>query len=78
MTDKTTYELLEMLKNDGVLEYVVEKGIIPVTLAYHKVVYENYLNERKFRKKSEAILQTSVNCDMSTRQVWNIIKNMET
>lgn len=74
---KTTYDVLTELDDSGLLDDIVEKELIPVTSIFYKQVYELYLMYRTHEKKTEAVLSTSVESQISERTVWFIIKKME-
>ena len=60
----------------GILDDAIKKG---VTSAFQKVTYEVYLNNlKKSKNKTNAVIATSIEVDLSERYVWSIIKKMET
>lgn len=75
---KTTYDVLNELDEVGLLNDSVKKELIPITLVFHKQVYDLYLMYCQHEKtKSGAVLSTSVEAQISERMVWYIIANME-
>ena len=79
MKDKTTYEVLQEMEEIGILTDAIRKEVVPITAAFHKFVYETFLKYSKTEKsKSQAVLITSIESQLSERSVWYIIKKMET
>lgn len=79
MKDKTTYDVLQEMEEIGILTDAIRKEVVPITSAFHKLVYETFLKYSKTEKsKSQAVLITSIESQLSERSVWYIIKKMET
>ena len=79
MKAKTTYDVLQEMEESGILTDAIRKEVVPITAAFHKFVYETFLKYSKTEKsKSQAVLITSIESQLSERSVWYIIKKMET
>jgi hypothetical protein len=75
---KTTYSVLAEMEDNGLLTDAVKKELVPVTLIFHKQVYELYLMYCKHEKtKSGAVMSAAVEAQISERSVWYIVKKME-
>ncbi len=77
MDDKTTYSVLSEMEDLGILTDAIRKEIVPITSAFHKMVYEIYLKYAKTESKSKAVIIASIESQLSERSVWYIIKKME-
>ena len=71
------YELLKKLDNIQILDELVKKGVLSITIATHKSIYEVYLLELKKDKKAQAITNTSIETKTPERAIYKIIKAME-
>ena len=71
------YEILQKLENDSLLDQLVKQGIVSITIAGHKLIYEVYLKELKKEKKAQAITNTSIETHTPERTIYRIIKTME-
>jgi hypothetical protein len=71
------YEYLKLLEKRNLLDLLVKKGIVPITLAGHKLIYEVYLKEMKSNSKSQAITNTSIETKTPERTIYRIIAQME-
>lgn len=71
------YEVLQELANANLLDKAIKKGVVSITLAGHKLIYEIYLRELKSVKKSQAITNTSVETKTPESSIYRIIKVME-
>jgi hypothetical protein len=76
-THTNTYNVLKRIEDAGLFDDAVKNDIIPLTLAFHKLVYEMYLIEKGIRDPYDAIRQTALKNDVSNRMVYYIIKKME-
>lgn len=75
---KTTYDVLTDIEDKGLLSDAVKKELIPISLIFHKQVYELYLMYSKHEKtKSGAVMSAAVEAQVSERTVYYIIKKME-
>jgi len=74
---KTTYSVLSEMEDMGILTDAIRKEIVPITSAFHKMVYETFLNHSKKMNKSDAVMETSIESDLSERSIWYIIAKME-
>ena len=74
---KTTYDVLNEIEATGLLTDAVKKELIPITLIFHKQVYELFLMYCQHENKSGAVLSAAVEAQISERLVWYIIKKME-
>ena len=62
----------------NLLDTLVKQGIISITIAGQKLIYEVYLKERNIAKnKTEAVVNTSVETNTPERTIYRIIKSME-
>lgn len=72
------YKHLLQLEEINLLDTLVKQGIISITLAGHKMIYEIYLRKRTLgEKKMEAVVNTSVETGTPERTIRWIIKKME-
>lgn len=72
------YELLKKLEDSEMLDKAVSKGIISVTIAGQKFIYEMFLrNMKRYKKKPKAVEETAIETDCSTRYVYRVITKME-
>lgn len=72
------YKHLQKLEDLNLLDSLVREGIISITIAGQKLIYEVYLKERKTAKnKTEAVVNTSVETNTPERTIYRIIKAME-
>lgn len=71
------YETLKILEEQGLLDKCVKQGIVSITLAGYKMIYETYLREKKKRiKNSQAITNTSIITRTDEKTIYKIIKKM--
>jgi len=71
------YETLKILEDKGLLDKCVKQGVVSITLAFHKMIYETYLKEKKQTKSnSQAITNTSIVTKTSEKTIYRIIKKM--
>ena len=71
------YETLKILEQQGLLDKCVKQGIVSITLAGHKFIYETYLKEKKKTiKNSQAITNTSIITKTDEKTIYRIIKKM--
>ncbi len=72
------YKHLQRLEELNLLDTLVKQGIISITIAGQKMIYEVYMKERKSAKnKSEAVVNTSIETNTPERTIYRIIKAME-
>lgn len=72
------YEKLKQLEDLRLLDQLVKNGIISITIAGRKMIYEVYLKEfKKERNKAQAITNTSESTKTPERTIYRIIKLME-
>ncbi len=72
------YKHLQKLEELNLLDTLVKQGIISITLAGQKMIYEVYLKERSSAKnKTEAVVNTSIETNTPERTIYRIIKAME-
>lgn len=71
------YEILQQLDEHNLFDKLVKSGIVSLTVAGHKKVYEVYLIERQKEKKPQAITNTSIQTNTPERTIYKIIKEME-
>ena len=71
------YESLVILEEQGLLSGLVKQGIVSITLAGHKLIYEVYLKERaKGLSTSKAVLNTSIETKTPESVVYKIRRKM--
>lgn len=62
----------------NLLDTLVKQGVISITIAGQKLIYEHYLKRRKDgEKKMEAVVNTSVETGATERTIRRIIATME-
>ena len=71
------YEILQELEGKNLLDKLVKQGIVSITIAGHKMIYEIYLKELKTNKKAQAITNTSIDTKTPERTIYRIIEKME-
>ena len=72
------YETIKMLEEQNLFDKLVKQGIIPITIAGHKYIYEIYLREKENGiKGKQAVTNTSEITNTSERTVYHIIKLMK-
>ncbi|EKT3962766.1 hypothetical protein RYR30_001943 [Flavobacterium psychrophilum] len=71
------YEILRNLESNALLDDLVKQGIVSITIAGHKMIYEVYLKELKTVKKTQAITNASIDTKTPERTIYRIIKKME-
>jgi len=71
------YKILQELEDVNLLDKLVKQGIVSITIAGHKMIYEIYLKELKTNKKAQAITNTSIDTKTPESSVYRIIKKME-
>jgi len=65
------------MEDNGILTDAIRKEVIPITTAFQKMAYETFLNYSKKMNKSDAVMETSIESDLSERSIWYIIAKME-
>lgn len=70
------YKILQQLDNN-LFDQLVKQGIVSLTIAGHKKVYEVYLVELTKEKKTQAITNTSIQTNTPERTIYRIIEKME-
>ena len=71
------YESLKKLEEQGILNTLIKQGIISVTLAGHKYVYEIYMREKeKGLSTTEAVAITSDLTKHSESVIYKIMRKM--
>ncbi len=73
---ETRYTAIKQM-NSSFINYV-RMGLIPVHLTMWIVVYESYKKQLESVKSSQAVENVAMNYDLQRRQVYNIIKYMNT
>ena len=71
------YKILQQLEQYNLLDTLVKSGIVSITIAGHKKVYEVYLLELRKERKPQAITNTSIQTNTPERTIYKIIKSME-
>lgn len=73
------YEILQELEKHNLLDKLVKNGVVPITIAGHKLIYEVYLCEmKKCNDKPQAITNTCESTKTPERTIYRIIRKMET
>ena len=76
------YETIKELEEKGLFQKAVESGLISITVAGQKMIYEIYLKIRQqgykdgFGKR-QSVLRTSIETKTSEANIYSIIKRME-
>ena len=73
---ETRYETIKKMGESFIA--LVRIGIVPVHLTTWVVVYENYKKQLANNKSSQAVQNVAEDFDLQRRQVYNIIKYMDT
>jgi len=72
------YKVLKRLECYGLLDTMFSRGVIPCSIKSHKNIYEAYLKEKeKGRGTSDAVLEISVEFDVSQKTIYSIIRKMK-
>ena len=72
------YEVIKILEEKNLFDRLVKQGIISITIAGHKYIYETYLREKaKGFKGKQAVTNTSEVTKTPERTVYRIIQKME-
>ncbi len=74
---ETTYDYIKRIENSSDFLFLLQKGIIPLSILDKKVFYERYILELRTNKKSQAITNTSIEFNKSEKTVTRAIKFME-
>jgi predicted transcriptional regulator len=73
------YEALKILEEKNLFDQLVKQGIISITIAGHKYIYEMYLREKeKGNGTSQAVTNTSIETNTPESTIYKIIKKMKT
>ncbi len=72
------YEAIKILEEKNLFDTLVKQGVISITIAGHKYIYETYLKQKlKVNKKSQAVTNTSIETKTPERTVYDVIRRME-
>lgn len=71
------YKVVNDLKEKGLYNFLVQRGIISMQVYDKVVIYEFYLEEIKTNKKMQAYENTAHHYNISDRLVMDIVKFME-
>jgi len=71
------YKLLTIIDNSGLLEQLLNAGIVSVTIIGHKNIYERYIKLRVSHKSATAVTIVSEEYKCSESTVWKIINDMK-
>ena len=72
------YETLKILEEKKLFDKLVRQGIISITIAGHKYIYETYLREKiKGNKTSQAVINTSIETKTPESTIYKIIRKMK-
>ena len=78
VVNKTAFEILQLLKEDGLLAPLMSKGIIPIDVPEHINTYSTYLDFiKKGLTKMEAYKSTAAVHSVHWQTVIYIKKKME-
>jgi hypothetical protein len=72
-----TYEILNCLKKANCLQFLVQKGIIPISFLDHQVIYNVYLKYREHESKMQAYESIASECQVSSSTVRIAVKRLE-
>jgi len=76
---ESTYELIKETKKLGLLDKLIEAGIIPASYTTYSKIFEFYaIEEVKRETKGEALTNTAEEFGASERTIYWIIKKMRT
>jgi ribosomal protein L13 len=71
------YETLKLLEDKGLFKTLIKQGVLSITIAGHKMIYETYLREKsKTGSNSQAITNTSIETKTPERTIYKVIKKM--
>lgn len=73
-----TYKLLQKLENNSDFLFLLNKGIIPLSVLDKKCYYERYLKELKYYKRTKAIERVADEYNISEMTVRRAVNFMET
>ena len=72
------YEAIKILEEKNLFDTLVKQGIISITIAGHKYIYETYLREKaKGNGTSQAVTNTSFETGTPERAIYKIISKMK-
>jgi hypothetical protein len=72
------YETLKILEEQNLFKTLVKQGIISITIAGHKYIYEQYLREKaKGIGTAQAVANTSVETNTPESTIYKIIRKMK-
>lgn len=75
----TAYELIQKIEGSGMLNELINAGIIPTTYSTYKTVFEFYLQEEAANdSRTQAVENTAEHFGTPFRTVYHIIKKMRT
>lgn len=76
---ESTYELIEETKKLGLLDKLIDAGVIPASYTTYSKIFEFYaIEERACKTKGEALTNTAEEFGASERTIYWIIKKMRT
>lgn len=77
MVKMTAYRLIQELEDEGKLNDLLSRGIIPINWIDYKLIYEYYQGQAdKEQKRMQAIANTAEEFNISERSVYVIIQKM--
>lgn len=72
------YETLKILEEKNLFNNLVKQGIISITIAGHKFIYETYLREKsKGIGTSQAVTNTAIETKTPESTIYKIIRKMK-
>jgi hypothetical protein len=72
------YETLKILEEKNLFDNLVKQGIISITIAGHKYIYEFYLREKqKGNGTSQAVTNVSIETRTPESTIYKIIRKMK-
>lgn len=77
MVKMTAYKLIQQLEDEGKLNSLLSRGIVPINWVDYKLIYEYYQGQaEKEQKRMQAITNTAEEFNISERSVYVIIQKM--
>ena len=72
-----TYEIITIANESGLLNLLVQKGIVPITFMDYKSIYDSYMVHRKSKGKMQSYEDCAFDCSVSEKTVRLVVKKME-
>lgn len=72
------YEAIKILEEQNLFKELVKQGLISITIAGHKYIYETYLKEKgNGNGTSQAVTNTSIETRTPESTIYKIIRKMK-